>query len=414
MTAFRYLCPTCGRHYARDEVRYLCPDCSRGYTPGRPLAGVLSVEFEYAAIRRRFEKRAPDWNLFSAVEPRFYPPYPVGNTPFFRSPALGRALGFADVWIKNDGQNPSGSLKDRASFLVVAEAARLGETTVVTASTGNAASALAATCAAARRKAIIFVPATAPRPKLAQMLAHGARVVPVRGTYDDAFRLSLEYTARYGGLNRNTAYHPLTIEGKKTVGLEIAAQNRWRVPAAIVVPVGDGVILAGVAKAFADLRAAGLIPRVPRLICVQAQRSAALHHYLRTGRYRDATRPDTVADSISVSVPANAHLARAAVEASDGFSLTVTDAEILRAQRLLAGETGIFAEPAAAATVAALRKLRGDRRLPRQDQVVLLITGHGLKDVDAALRGLRVPPAIEPNPAALAAVADRLSGKGVR
>jgi len=412
MTPFRYRCSTCGRLHAREEVRYLCPECARGYAPGMPLLGVLTAEFDHAAIRRQFERRTPDWNLFSAVEPRFFPPYPVGNTPFFRSPALGTALGFADVWIKNDGQNPSGSLKDRASFLVVAEAARLGESTVVAASTGNAASALAAACAAAGRRALIFVPATAPRPKLAQMLAHGACVVPVRGTYDDAFRLSLEYTTRFGGLNRNTAYHPLTIEGKKTVGLEILAQNNWRAPAAILVPVGDGVILAGVAKAFADLRAASLIPRVPRLICVQAQRSAAIHHYFRTGRYRAATRPDTIADSISVSVPANAHLACAALRASRGFSLTVTDTEILQGQRLLAEETGIFAEPAAAATVAALGKLRGDRRLRRQGQVVLLITGHGLKDVDAALQHIHLPATIAPTSAALERVAERLAARG--
>ena len=178
-----------------------------------------------------------------------------------QSAALGDALGFANVWIKNDGLNPSASLKDRASFLVVAEANRLKEKTIVTASTGNAASALAAVCAAAGKRALIFVPENAPKAKLAQMLLYGATVVPVSGTYDDAFRLSLEYTAKRGGLNRNTAYHPLTIEGKKTVGLEIWQQNNWRVPDAILVPTGDGVIISGVHKAFCDLKAAGLISR---------------------------------------------------------------------------------------------------------------------------------------------------------
>jgi len=412
MTRFHYICSTCGRRYARDEVRYLCPDCGRDYAPGMPLVGVLTVRFDYAAIRKKFEKRNPDWSLFSAVEEKFFPPYPVGHTPFFRSAALGAALGFADLWIKNDGQNPSGSLKDRASFLVVAEAARLGEPTVVTASTGNAASALAAVCAAAGERAVIFVPETAPRAKLAQMLCHGACVVPVRGSYDDAFRLSLEFTARHGGLNRNTAYHPLTIEGKKTVGLEIIAQNDWRVPDAIVVPVGDGVILGGVAKAFADLKAAGLIRRVPRLVCVQAQRSAAIHHYLQTGRYRNAARPTTVADSISVSIPANAHLARAAIVESGGFSLTVTDQEIMQAQRLLAERSGIFAEPAAAAPVAALKKLRISGQLGRKEQIVLLITGHGLKDVDAAMKNIRIPAAIEPTSAGVERIAGRLAARG--
>jgi threonine synthase len=396
MTPFLYQCTACGKLYHRDEVRYLCPDCARNYRPGIPLVGVLLAQFDYVAIRKRFRKLNPDWSLFSAVEDRHYPPYPLGHTPFFPASALGRALGFENVWLKNDGLNPSASLKDRASFLVVAEANRLREPSIVTASTGNAASALAAVCAAAGKQAIIFVPESAPRAKLVQMVIYGARVIPVRGSYDDAFRLSLEYTARRGGLNRNTGYHPLTIEGKKTVGLEIYEQNRFKAPDVILVPVGDGVIISGVFKAFHDLKAAGLIAKLPRLVCVQAERSAAIHHYIRCGKYQDAKRPDTIADSISVSIPSNAHLARRAVLESRGFSITVTDQEILRGQRLLAQKAGVFAEPAAAATVAALKKLRASELLGRKEQIVLLITGHGLKDVEAAMKTIRIPPSIEP------------------
>ena len=396
MIPFLYCCTNCGKTYQRDEVRYLCPACAKGYRPDIPLLGVLSVKFDYAAVRRRFRKQSPDWTLFSAVEPQHYPPYAFGNTPFCPVPALGKAFGFDNVWLKNDGLNPSASLKDRASFLVVAEANRLKEPVIVTASTGNAASALAAVCAAAGKQAIIFVPDNAPKAKLVQMLLYGARVIPVRGTYDDAFRLSLEYTARKGGLNRNTAYHPLTIEGKKTVGLEIYQQNRFKAPDVILVPVGDGVIIAGVFKAFYDLKAAGLIAKLPRLVCVQAERSAAIHHYIRHGNYEDARRPDTIADSISVSIPSNAHLARRAVLESRGFSLTVIDQEILRGQRLLAEKAGVFAEPAAAATVAALKKLQSSDLLDRKEQIVVLITGHGLKDVDAAMSTIRIPPSIEP------------------
>jgi threonine synthase len=396
MTPFLYQCTACGKLYHRDEVRYLCPDCAKNYRPGIPLVGVLLAQFDYVAIRKRFRKLNPDWSLFSAVEDRHYPPYPLGHTPFFPVAALGKALGFENVWVKNDGLNPSASLKDRASFLVVAEASRLKEPSIVTASTGNAASALAAVCAAAGKQAIIFVPESAPRAKLVQMLLYGARVIPIRGSYDDAFRLSLEYTTRKGGLNRNTAYHPLTIEGKKTVGLEIYEQNRFKAPDVILVPVGDGVIIAGVFKAFYDLKAAGLIAKLPRLVCVQAERSAAIHHYIRCGKYQDAKRPDTIADSISVSIPSNAHLARRAVLESRGFSITVTDQEILRGQRLLAQKAGVFAEPAAAATVAALKKLRASELLGRKEQIVLLITGHGLKDVEAAMKTIRIPPSIEP------------------
>ncbi|MGA2173672.1 MAG: threonine synthase [Verrucomicrobiota bacterium] len=414
MTHFVYECSQCGKRYQRDEVRYLCPLCARDYQPGKPLAGVLSAQFDYGAIRKKFDRRKPDWNLFSAVEKKFFPPIPVGNTPFFQSAALGNDLGFANVWIKNDGLNPSGSLKDRASFLVVAEANRLGEKTIVTASTGNAAGALAAVCAAAGKRALIFVPEKAPKAKLAQMVLYGATVVPLRGTYDDAFRLSLEYTAKRGGLNRNTAYHPLTIEGKKTAGLEIWRQNNWRVPDAILVPVGDGVILSGVHKAFCDLKAAGLISRLPRLVCVQAETSNAIHRYFESGVYENAARPETIADSISVSVPSNAHLARKAIVESGGFSVTVSDGEILDGQRTLAAKTGVFAEPAAAATVAALKKLRGTRRLGRREQIVLLITGHGLKDVEAALRQMRIPASAEPTLAGIEAALNAGAKKGAR
>lgn len=408
MAAFAYRCSTCRRRHERDAVRYLCPVCGQAYRPGTPLTGVLTAEFDFAAIGERLRAARPDWSLLSAVEPEFFPPYPLTETPFFRSAALGAAFGLAEVWIKNDAQLPSGSLKDRASFLVVAEANRLREPTIVTASTGNAASALAAVCAAAGKRALIFVPRAAPRAKLVQMLLCGAQVVPVDGTYDDAFRLSLEYTARFGGLNRNTAYHPLTIEGKKTVGLEIWRQNGGRAPAAVVVPTGDGVILAGVYKAFHDLQACGLIARLPRLVCVQAEKSAAIHRYITTGRFRRATNPATVADSISVSVPSNAHLAKEAVARSGGCSLTVSDREILAGQRTLATTTGIFAEPAAAAAVAALDKLRGEKRVDAGEQIVVLITGHGLKDIGAALKSVRIPAAIPPTVAGLERVAHRL------
>lgn len=386
--AFGWECSGCGRAYARDEVRYLCPACSASWAPGSPLRGVLEARFDAAALARRWKSGEAPGDLLCAVEKEFHPPCPVGGTPLFRARRLGEALGLDDVWIKNDGQNPSGSLKDRASFLVVAEAIRLGEERVVTASTGNAASALAAVCAAAGKTAIIYVPRSAPRAKLAQMAMHGADVRLVEGTYDDAFALSIAHTRDEGGLNRNTAYHPLTIEGKKTVSIEIFEALR-AAPDWVVVPVGDGVIISGVWKGFSDLEELGAIRKAPRLVCVQAETSDAIHRYVTTGAYADAQTPATIADSISVRTPSNAHLARRAVERSAGLSVTVTDPEILAAQRLLARTTGVFAEPAAAASIAGLGKLRG--RIGPGERVVALVTGHGLKDVDAAMKGLDAP-----------------------
>jgi threonine synthase len=397
MASFTYRCTDCGRTYARDEVRYLCPECGKDYRPGIPLLGVLEAVFDYEAIGAAFDRAAPDWNLFCAVEPEFHPPIPVGNTPLAKVDRLGATLGLTDLWVKNDGLNPSGSLKDRASFLIVAEAKRLGMDLIVAASTGNAASALACVCASTGTKALIFVPEKAPKAKLVQMVLYGATVVPVKGTYDDAFRLSLEYTAERGGLNRNTAYHPLTIEGKKTAGLEIWAQLGFGVPDAIVVSVGDGVILGGLHKAFVDLKRAGLIDRLPRLIGVQAESSDAIHRYVTTGVYADAVNPTTRADSISVTCPSNAHGARRAILESAGLTLTVTDAEILEAQALLAALTGIFTEPAGATAVAGLAKLQaGPDRLTPGSRVVILATGHGLKDVEAPLARIAIPQAVEP------------------
>lgn len=386
---FVYRCSLCNREYKRDEVRYLCPSCSKDYRPGEPLKGVLTVEFDYGYLRRRLNGKNPDLNLLLAVEKRYFPNYPVGNTPLIRSDRLGSLLGVRDLFIKFDGLNPTGSLKDRASFLMVAEANRLGEEKIVCASTGNAASALSGVCAAAGKKAVIFVPKSAPKAKLVQILLYGAEIVLVDGTYDDAFSMSLRYTSKRGGLNRNTAYHPLTIEGKKTVAFEIAAQLGFKSPDAVFVPVGDGVIISGVYKGFFDLYMAGVIKRIPHLISVQAESSNAINRFIRTGRYENASHPSTIADSISVSAPSNAYLAKRAVESSDGDCVDVTDREILRAQRILASSSGIFAEPAASAALAGAIKMKN--RLSQYKTIVLLITGNGLKDIDTPLAGVKLP-----------------------
>jgi threonine synthase len=377
-----YRCTQCGKEYKRDEVRYLCPVCSADYKAGMPLKGVLEAIFDYDAIAEKWKQKS-DIDLFSAVEPQYYPELPVGNTPMFRSNRLAEAVGLLDVQIKNDGLNPSGSLKDRASHLMVAEAIRLKEKKVVTASTGNAACALSALCASAGLEAVIFTPKSAPPAKLVQIKVHGANLIPVDGTYDDAFAASLDYTAKEGGLNRNTGYHPLTIEGKKTVGLEIFMQNNLNVPDWIVIPVGDGVILSAVHKAFLDLMRAGITQRLPRLLSVQAESSDAITRYFETGTYSDAEKPSTIADSISVRTPSNAHWAVQALKESRGASILVSDDEIRSAQLLLAQTTGVFAEPSSSATLAGLIKATDKHILCRMDQVVLLVSGHGLKDIGA-------------------------------
>ncbi len=382
MSHFRnWRCTSCGAEYTRDEVRYLCPRCSQDYAPGMPLPGVLEAMFDYKQVARDWHNE-PHVMHFSALDPKWYPPLPVGNTPLFEVEDLARELGLRQLLIKNDALNPSGSFKDRASQLVVAEAQRLGIAEIVCASTGNAASSLACLCAASALRAVIFAPAAAPLAKLSQVRVHGAVLHKVDGSYDAAFAKALDYSATHTCLNRNTAYHPLTIEGKKSCGLEIFLQL-GKVPDWIVVPVGDGVILAGIHKAFVDLRRAGLISGLPRLLAVQAASSDAITSYWESGEYHDAADPRTVADSISVRCPSNAHWALRALRESDGKAIRVSDANILNAQQELARKTGVFAEPSCSATLGGLRAAINAGWIGSRDAVLLLITGHGLKDIDA-------------------------------
>lgn len=379
-----YLCRDCGAEYDVSSIRYLCPDCGATWQPGEPLRGVLEVHYNYAALGQKFNAAQPDWSAWMPVEKHWFPEFPVGNTPFFQAANLRTSH---RIWIKNDGLNPSGSLKDRASIMMVAEARKRGLKQIVCASTGNAASALAACCAAGGLQSIIFVPASAPIAKRVQMKICGAQVIEVSGDYDDAFAASIEYSRNHGTLNRNTAYHPFTIEGKKTAALEIFAQNGMQIPDYIIIPMGDGVIISGIYKGFWDLRQAGIINSIPHLIGVQSSGSDAIARYMERGYYQNIHTPDTIADSIAVKAPSNCFMAADAIQKSTGWAQVVNDDKIITAQRLLASATGIFAEPAAAAALAGY--LATEQRIPPQSQVVLLITGHGLKDVATAARGLR-------------------------
>ena len=231
--------------------------------------------------------------------------------------------------------------------------------------------------------------------------------MPVAGTYDQAFELSLEACGRFGWYNRNTALNPFTVEGKKTASLEIARDLAPETPDAVVVPTGDGVIIAGIAKGFADLVRCGLLPRVPRLVAVQPERSGAIARALRSGAAEITPEPDagSVADSLTVSAPRNAVMALADVRATGGGGVLVSEDGILDAIPRLAAATAVFAEPAAAIALAGLEAALAEELVSREERVVLLVTGTGLKDVPAAARRTRVPDPVAPE---IGAVAERL------
>jgi threonine synthase len=313
----------------------------------------------------------------------------------------------ATAWIKDDGALPTGSLKDRASAVVTLRARALGAERIIAASTGNAGVALAAMARAAGITATVLVPASAPPAKIAQLLVFGAELYLVRGSYDDAFALSREASRELGIYCRNTAYNPFTIEGKKTVAFEICEQltralgeprpGRWRAPDRIYVSVGDGNILSGVHKGLRDLLALGWIERMPKLIGVQAEGSAAIARAFQAGATEVApVKAATVADSISADRPADGKRALAAARQTGGSFVVVDDEAILAAIVQLGRDAAVFAEPAAAAAYAGLLQHAADGAIGAEEQVVLLITGNGLKDVAAATRAAGSAPTVEP------------------
>ena len=388
----RYSCISCGKEHKTDQAIYLCPSCEGTGPAGGFSKGTLVTAFDPKGKARRGEPVDP--LAWLPLPVRQMLAFPVGNTPIARPPKLLEKTGLPNLCFKLDSLNPSGSLKDRASILVAAQAAQLGEKRVALASTGNAGASMACAGAACGLEVILFVPGSAPRAKLLQSLLFGARVVPISGTYDQAFALSIEYTKARGGINRNTAYNPLTIEGKKTVSLEIYNQLGCRAPDCVYVPTGDGVIFAGVHKGFADLAAAGIIPRVPTLVMVQAEGSNAIARSFREGRQVVLDRATTYADSISVASPANGEMALAFLKQSDGRAVEVSDAEIAAAQAELAREGGIFVEPSSAAAWAGF--LRDHGNVDRRARVVVLLTGTGFKDLAAAEKLVSLPTACEP------------------
>lgn len=398
-------CTICDATYAPGEVDYVCPEHGSD--------GNLDVQYDYEAIADRLQEDglldAPGVWRYKALLPIAYgapvPPLLVGDTPLYRADNLAREIGVGELWIKDDGRNPTGSLKDRASTLLVAKAQAEGRDIVTTASTGNAAAALAGLAASVQLPTVIFVPASAPPAKITQLLVYGATVLLVDGTYDDAFELCLGATDKYGWYCRNTGYNPYTAEGKKTVSYEICEQlsgkrGLFRAPDTILVSVGDGNIIAGVHKGLKDLHALGWIDRVPRLIGVQAEGSAALYHAWKDGVDPAAMQPiraETVADSISAGLPRDRVKAMRAVTETGGVYLTVSDGEILAAIPELARKTGVFAEPAAAATYAGMLKAAAEGLFEKDETVVALITGNGLKDVASAQKAVAAAQRVAPD-----------------
>ena len=407
-----YHCSLCGEQYSPADITYTCPRDG----------GNLDVVLDYESIKSKYKPE----DIFSRHDAslwRFLPLLPVsepegnatplhaaGGTPVFALPRLAEKLGLQTLWLKDESRNPTASFKDRASAIVVARAREIKAEVVVTASTGNAGAALAGMSAAVGQKAIIFAPKTAPQAKVAQLLVFGAKVILIEGTYDDAFELTVKAADEFGWYCRNTGYNPFTAEGKKTAALEIwewweHTHQKWHeqvgadvdhAPLTVFVSVGDGNIISGLHKGFKDLYQLGWLPRIPRMIGVQAEGSAAISNAFHADTETiTPVSAATLADSISVDMPRDGVRAVRAAKETGGTYVNVSDNEILKAIAEL-GTAGIFAEPAGAAAYAGLAKAVGAGVVGSEDPILVLNTGSGLKDVRAAMQAVQSAPTIEP------------------
>lgn len=396
---FTYQCSDCGKQITAGEIIYLCPVCSSKQLPSQPPSGVLKVVYDYPALSH-FSFHELESQQFLPLLPindlKNLPNLRVGNTPLYEINTIDGISSDYKLFLKDDSQNPTFSFKDRASALVSAFAKENGIGTIAAASTGNAGSSLAGICAAQGQKAVIFVPSTAPKAKLTQILMYGAKLVPIAGNYDTAFDLSIETSKRFCWYNRNTAYNPLTIEGKKTVSFEIFSQLQHCIPDFIYVPVGDGVIISGVYKGFEDLLQLGVIEKMPVIIAVQATGSSNLVDNIGKSTFQ-STSAHTIADSISVDIPRNFNMAATYINKYHGQTVTVTDDEIIQASSILSKNTGIFTEPAAAAAFAGFLNYKNRSLIPEGSAHVVLLTGSGLKDLSAVQTLLEIPQPVKPD-----------------
>jgi len=395
-----FKCSLCGQEYGLAELDYVCPK--------HGSAGNVDVVYDLPKIARRWNRRRladdHDYSIWRyrpllPIEPNSPAlPLQIGWTPLYHSQRLCDYLKMPNVYIKDDGRNPTASFKDRASAIAVVKARELKRQIITTASSGNAGAALAGTAASIGQPAVIFVPQTAPEAKVAQLLIYGAFVLLVNGTYDQAFDLCLEASREFGWYCRNTGYNPFTLEGKKTAALEICEQLGWKAPDRIFVSVGDGNIISGIHKGLKDLFALGWIDKIPKLIGVQAAGAAACYNAWRNHTEKiTPVEAQTIADSISVGLPRDGVRAVRAAAHTNGAFLTVTDDEIMEAMRVLARQAAVFAEPAGAAAYAGLVKAVQQGIAQPQETIVVIITGNGLKDIRSAIKAAGQVQYIEPS-----------------
>lgn len=394
-----YECTLCHKIFDKNRLINTCDECGE--------KGILDINYNYdelkKVINREYFKNNTDFtmwrykHLMSVKDADFSSTLKVGWTPLYKSKTLKEELGLKELYIKDEGLNPTASLKDRASVVAVVKAMEENAQVISCSSTGNAASSLAGNAARMGLKTVIFVPKRTPLGKLSQLLIYGAKVISVEGDYKDTFNLSKAAIDYFGWYNRNAAINPHLVEGKKTVALEIAEQLDFKVTDWVSVSVGDGCTIGGVYKGFYDLFMVGLIDRIPKILGVQSDGCSPFYTAYKNNCELVEADENTIADSIAVGIPRNPVKAQNAVKKSRGTWITVSDKEILKAMKILGSKEGIFCEPAGVAGFAGVINAIQQGIIKHDDSVTVIATGNGLKDTVNALNAIEKPLSMKPD-----------------
>jgi threonine synthase len=398
-------CRLCGKTYEKSPNNF----CTEDFGP-------LEMDYDYEAIgevlsRGKIELRPFNMWRYKELLPIDGEPtvgLHVGGTPLIKADRLAKELGVDNLWIKNDAVNfPTLSFKDRVVAVALSKAKEFGFDTVGCASTGNLANSVAANAAAAGLKTFIFVPSDLERSKIINTSIYGARLVGVEGTYDQVNRLCTQVAFKYGWGFVNINLRAYYAEGSKTMGYEIAEQLGWRVPQHVVVPMAGGSLIGKIYKAFNEFSKLGLIDSPTcKIYGAQATGCNPISDAVKNGReaHKPVRKPDTICKSLAIGDPADGYFASRLTRETGGWCEDVTDPEIVEAMCLLGRTEGIFAETAGGVTLAVTRKLLEQGRIPRDEEIVICITGNGLKTQECVADALETPAVIKPSLEAFEAI----------
>ena len=395
---FHYIlkCVSCGKEHKESESYTRCLKCGDS----------LDVVYDYDKISERLNihmlKTAP---LKAMKYLDFYPLNDLrkvitlyeGGTSLYKCKNLGEKLGMKNLYIKNEGLNPTGAFKDRGTMVEVTKALEMNKKAIICASTGNMAASVSAYAAKAKIPCHIMVPEGTPIGKMSQTLSYGARIVQIRGTYDDCVKLSVEISQKHNFFLAGD--YTFRLEGQKSCGFEIAEQLNWKSPSKVIMPVGCGTNLSAVWKGFKEFHMIDLISKLPSMVAVQAHGANPVAEAFNNGskKWKIIEKPQTVASAMCVGNPLDGTKTLNALSESNGAARSVNDDSILEAEKMLAKEESVFVEPSGASTLAALIEMLNEGAVDKDEEVVLVLTGVGLKDPISALKVLPSPPSAEPD-----------------